>query len=119
MAQFALMQAMAFRIEHLIDSGPLPAERAAPLEPRTNGVSAPGPMPIPCQIVDVLAGDCASPLGERLRLVEAECGFGQRCARGCQTLEPAYCGVVGGARVRIAQIAPARSLEKAGNDSGF
>lgn len=119
MAQFALMQAMASQIEHLIDSEPLPAERAARLEPPANGVSAPGPILIPCQIVDALAGDCASSLGERFRIVEAECGFGQRCARGCQTLEPANCSVVGGSRVRIAQIAPAGSLGKAGNDSGF
>ena len=112
------MQGMVVPIEHLIESAQ-PAHCPGSAE-RARALVAPV---FTCAVVDALAGDCRSPLGERLRQVEAECGFGQRCSRACDSHTlPGY-GFAGDGRVSITQVAlpaqPGQPGDKAGNDSGF
>ena len=106
MTQFALMQAMAASIEHLIDPAP---SSPAPTVPRT----------LPCRLVDALAGDCSSTLGARLRQVDAECGFGQRCTRHCAHFAEPDSGFAGNGRLTITRVVEPTPSGKAGNDNGF
>jgi len=100
------MQPMAAPLKHLID--PAPADRLA-LVPATAS----------CQVVGTLAGDCSVSLGERLREVEAACGFGQRCGRGCHGSPPPDCGWVGAGRVSVGQVAHAAAPSGSGNAERF
>jgi len=99
------MQFMISRLKHLID--PAPSLELACAEPAS------------CRVVDALAGDCTSPIGERLRRVESECGFGQRCTRGCEHFVPATCGFAGSERVIAGRVAQAPPTDQADNADCF
>ena len=125
------MQAMASSSEHLINSDPPPARgvaggrcdlgpaRDCQLAPATPVLDALHGAVLPCQMVEALAGDCRSSLGERLQRIDRECGFGQSCLNGCQRHHPAEGGFVGNASVRLACVGPATPPGMAGNDDGF
>lgn len=87
------MQSMAASLKHLIDS------------PAFTDGNPGSPSAACCRVADALAGDCGSSMGERLKIVEAECGFGQRCSRGCAGLPPADCGFVGAGPSSIGRVA--------------
>ena len=84
---------MAASLKHLIDS------------PASTDGNPGSPSGACCRVADALAGDCGSSMGERLNIVEAECGFGQRCSRGCAGLPPADCGFIGAGRSSIGRVA--------------
>ncbi len=96
---------MTSQLKHLIDSAP-------PLE-------VPCAEPASCRVVDALAGDCSTSIGERLRRIEAECGFGQRCSRGCEHFVPAPCGFAGFEQVSAGQVAQVPPTDQAGNANHF
>ncbi len=112
------MQGMVIPREHLINSEAPPAG-AALEKPRASPAVMPAGALLSCQVVDALAGDCRSALGARLRSVEAQCGFGTRCSRGCADLAPSGHGFAGAGRVRFNQVARAAEAGKAVNDAGF
>ena len=100
------MQIMSAPLKHLIDPAPLPG-------------SGEPPQAVCCRVVDALAGDCSSPLGERLRRVEVECGFGARCSRGCAGLPPPTCGFAGAGRVSAGRVTDPADPADAGNAASF
>jgi len=101
------MQSMAASLKHLIDS------------PASTDGNPESPSAACCRVVDALAGDCRSSLGERLRIVEAECGFGARCSRGCADLPPADCGFVGSGRSSLGQVVVSAMAATSGNAPCF
>jgi len=100
------MQLMAAPLKHLIDLAPTDAIALAP-------------RPAACRVASALAGDCSSSLGERLRIVEVECGFGERCSRGCHSLPPPDCGFVGMGRSIVSRVAEAADASGADNAQSF
>jgi len=101
------MQSMAASLKHLIDS------------PASTDGNPESPSAACCRVVDALAGDCSSSIGERLRIVEAECGFGARCSRGCAGLPPADCGFVGAGRSSLGRVTVPAMAATSGNASCF
>lgn len=100
------MQRMAAPLKHLIAPAPTEEREFVPAS-------------APCRVADALAGDCSTSLGERLRAVEAECGFGQRCGRGCHGLPPPDCGFVGKGRITVGWIANPGAPDGTGNAQRF
>ncbi len=100
------MQRMAAPLKHLIDPAPADGQEFIPAC-------------APCRAVDALAGDCSTSMGERLRAVEAACGFGQRCGLGCHGLPPPDCGFVGKARVSVGRVAAPHAVNGTGNAQHF
>jgi hypothetical protein len=101
------MQSMAASLKHLIDS-------PASIDGKTGS-----PSTACCRVMDAIAGDCSSSFGERLKIVEAECGFGERCSRGCAGLPPADCSLIGAGRSSIGRVALSSDTVASGNAPCF
>ena len=101
------MQSMAASLKHLIDS-------PASIDGKTGS-----PSTTCCRVMDAIAGDCSSSFGERLKIVEAECGFGERCSRGCAGLPPADCSLIGAGRSSIGRVALSSDTVASGNAPCF
>ncbi|NBS63172.1 MAG: hypothetical protein EBT33_02330 [Betaproteobacteria bacterium] len=101
------MQSMAASLKHLIDS-------PASIDGETGSPSI-----ACCRVMDAIAGDCSSSFGERLKIVEAECGFGERCSRGCAGLPPADCSLIGAGRSSIGRVALSSDTVASGNAPCF
>ena len=97
------MQSMAASLKHLIDS-------PASIDGKTGS-----PSTTCCRVMDAIAGDCSSSFGERLKIVEAECGFGERCSRGCAGLPPADCSLIGAGRSSIGRVVLSPDTVASGN----
>jgi hypothetical protein len=101
------MQSMAASLKHLIDS-------PASIDGKTGS-----PSTACCRVMDAIAGDCSSSFGERLKIVEAECGFGERCSRGCAGLPPADCSLIGAGRSSIGRVVLSPDTVASGNAPCF
>jgi hypothetical protein len=101
------MQSMAASLKHLIDS-------PASIDGKTGS-----PSTTCCRVMDAIAGDCSSSFGERLKIVEAECGFGERCSRGCAGLPPADCSLIGAGRSSIGRVVLSPDTVASGNAPCF
>jgi hypothetical protein len=101
------MQPMAASLKDLIDP-------PASIDGETGSPSTAG-----CRVIDAIAGDCSSSFGERLKIVEAECGFGKRCSRGCAGLPPADCSFIGAGRCSIGRMALSPATVASGNAQCF
>jgi len=101
------MQSMAASLKHLIDS-------PASIDGETGSPSI-----ACCRVMDAIAGDCSSSFGERLKIVEAECGFGERCSRGCAGLPPADCSLIGAGRSSIGRVVLSPDTVASGNAPCF
>ena len=100
------MHAMSAQVKHLIDPEPLRDSAAVTGTPC-------------CRVAEALAGDCRSPILERLKVVEAECRFGLNCTRNCAQGTAAGFGFAGEAIVLGGRIAADPAAASAEDDHDF